>query len=80
MRKFAQSILNCLDVLERNSLIHCDLKPENILLKQVRARCLPGTVASRVSVLYGTSRADPGIKEMRGGGRMASLGTPAQWV
>ena len=34
MRKFAHSILQCLELLNRNRLIHCDLKPENVLLKQ----------------------------------------------
>ena len=34
VRKFAHSILQCLDSLFRNRIIHCDLKPENILLKQ----------------------------------------------
>ncbi len=34
VRKFAHSILLCLDMLYRNRIIHCDLKPENILLKQ----------------------------------------------
>ncbi|CAF0895719.1 unnamed protein product [Rotaria sordida] len=34
VRKFAHSILQCLDALYRNKIIHCDLKPENILLKQ----------------------------------------------
>ncbi|CAG5132878.1 unnamed protein product [Candidula unifasciata] len=34
VRKFAHSILLCLDALNKNRIIHCDLKPENILLKQ----------------------------------------------
>ncbi|CAH8437483.1 unnamed protein product [Schistosoma turkestanicum] len=34
VRKFAHSILVCLDLLHKNKIIHCDLKPENILLKQ----------------------------------------------
>uniref|UniRef100_A0A914UT01 Protein kinase domain-containing protein n=1 Tax=Plectus sambesii TaxID=2011161 RepID=A0A914UT01_9BILA len=34
VRKFAHSLLMCLDLLHRNRLIHCDLKPENVLLKQ----------------------------------------------
>lgn len=34
VRKFAHSILQCLDALQKNRIIHCDLKPENILLKQ----------------------------------------------
>nr|CAB3240368.1 dual specificity tyrosine-phosphorylation-regulated kinase 2-like [Phallusia mammillata] len=34
VRKFAHSILQCLEALQRNRIIHCDLKPENILLKQ----------------------------------------------
>ena len=34
VRKFAHSILQCMDNLYRNRIIHCDLKPENILLKQ----------------------------------------------
>ncbi|KAL2091150.1 hypothetical protein ACEWY4_013413 [Coilia grayii] len=34
VRKFAHSILQCLEALQRNKIIHCDLKPENILLKQ----------------------------------------------
>ncbi|CAI4226869.1 unnamed protein product [Auanema sp. JU1783] len=34
VRKFAYSMLLCLDLLNKNNLIHCDLKPENVLLKQ----------------------------------------------
>lgn len=34
VRKFAHSVLQCLDGLFRNRIIHCDLKPENVLLKQ----------------------------------------------
>uniref|UniRef100_A0A1I8B9A0 Dual specificity tyrosine-phosphorylation-regulated kinase mbk-2 n=1 Tax=Meloidogyne hapla TaxID=6305 RepID=A0A1I8B9A0_MELHA len=33
VRKFAHSILQCLELLHLNHLIHCDLKPENVLLK-----------------------------------------------
>jgi len=34
VRKFAHSMLQCLESLYRNKIIHCDLKPENVLLKQ----------------------------------------------
>ncbi|CAM4681138.1 unnamed protein product [Lepidochelys olivacea] len=34
VRKFSHSILQCLEALYKNKIIHCDLKPENILLKQ----------------------------------------------
>ncbi|TRY71068.1 hypothetical protein TCAL_12630 [Tigriopus californicus] len=34
VRKFAHSLLQCLDLLYRNKIIHCDMKPENVLLKQ----------------------------------------------
>ncbi|KAF6023096.1 DYRK2 [Bugula neritina] len=34
VRKFAHSMLQCLDALFKNRIIHCDLKPENVLLKQ----------------------------------------------
>lgn len=34
VRKFAHSMLQCLDALHKNRIIHCDLKPENVLLKQ----------------------------------------------
>jgi serine/threonine protein kinase len=34
VRRFAYSILRCLDGLYCNKIIHCDLKPENVLLKQ----------------------------------------------
>lgn len=34
VRKFAHSLLQCLDALARNKIIHCDMKPENVLLKQ----------------------------------------------
>ena len=48
VRKFAHSILLCLDALYRNRIIHCDLKPENILLKQ------PGRSGVKV-IDYGSS-------------------------
>ncbi len=34
VRKFAHSLLQCLEALSRNRIIHCDMKPENVLLKQ----------------------------------------------
>ncbi|CAH2277058.1 dual specificity tyrosine-phosphorylation-regulated kinase 2 [Pelobates cultripes] len=34
VRKFAHSILQCLDGLQKNKIAHCDLKPENIVLKK----------------------------------------------
>ena len=34
IRRFAYSILRCLEALYNNKIIHCDLKPENVLLKQ----------------------------------------------
>lgn len=34
VRKFAHSLLICLNALHSQKIIHCDLKPENILLKQ----------------------------------------------
>ena len=48
VRKFAHSILQCLDTLYRNRIIHCDMKPENILLKQ------PGRSGIKV-IDYGSS-------------------------
>nr|XP_023693537.1 dual specificity tyrosine-phosphorylation-regulated kinase 4 [Paramormyrops kingsleyae] len=32
VRRFAHSLLKCLQMLHREKIIHCDLKPENILL------------------------------------------------
>ncbi|XP_022915160.1 dual specificity tyrosine-phosphorylation-regulated kinase 2 [Onthophagus taurus] len=34
VRKFSHSLLQCLEALYRNKIIHCDMKPENVLLKQ----------------------------------------------
>lgn len=34
VRKFSHSLLQCLNALYRNKIIHCDMKPENVLLKQ----------------------------------------------
>lgn len=34
VRRFSHSLLQCLDALNRNKIIHCDMKPENVLIKQ----------------------------------------------
>ncbi|XP_073986729.1 dual-specificity tyrosine phosphorylation-regulated kinase 2 isoform X3 [Rhodnius prolixus] len=34
IRRFAQSLVQCLKLLYKENIIHCDLKPENVLLKQ----------------------------------------------
>ena len=34
VRKFSYSLLQCLEALYKNKIIHCDMKPENVLLKQ----------------------------------------------
>ncbi|XP_026878044.2 dual specificity tyrosine-phosphorylation-regulated kinase 4 isoform X1 [Electrophorus electricus] len=34
IRRFAHSLLKCLQMLHREKIIHCDLKPENILLSK----------------------------------------------
>uniref|UniRef100_A0A9J7Y604 dual-specificity kinase n=2 Tax=Cyprinus carpio TaxID=7962 RepID=A0A9J7Y604_CYPCA len=34
IRRFAHSLLKCLQMLHKEKIIHCDLKPENILLSQ----------------------------------------------
>ncbi|XP_067090726.1 dual specificity tyrosine-phosphorylation-regulated kinase 4 [Osmerus mordax] len=34
IRRFTHSLLKCLQMLNREKIIHCDLKPENILLTQ----------------------------------------------
>lgn len=34
VRKFSHSLLQCLEALNKNKIIHCDMKPENVLLKQ----------------------------------------------
>ncbi|XP_033221446.1 dual specificity tyrosine-phosphorylation-regulated kinase 2-like isoform X2 [Belonocnema kinseyi] len=34
VRKFSHSLLQCLEALFKNKIIHCDMKPENVLLKQ----------------------------------------------
>ena len=52
VRKFAHSLLQCLDTLYRNKIIHCDMKPENVLLKQ------QGRSGIKVSLLF-LSRSQP---------------------
>lgn len=34
IRRFANSLVQCLRLLHKENIIHCDLKPENVLLKQ----------------------------------------------
>ena len=47
VRKFAHSLLQCLDLCYRNRIVHCDLKPENILLRQSgRSGLKVGTLAT----------------------------------
>ncbi|XP_069484423.1 dual specificity tyrosine-phosphorylation-regulated kinase 4 isoform X2 [Ambystoma mexicanum] len=48
IRKFTTSILKCLQLLNKERIIHCDLKPENILL------CKKGQVAIKV-IDFGSS-------------------------
>ncbi|XP_017785294.1 PREDICTED: dual specificity tyrosine-phosphorylation-regulated kinase 4 isoform X2 [Nicrophorus vespilloides] len=38
IRRFANSLLKCLRLLQKEHIIHCDLKPENVLLQQ-RGSC-----------------------------------------
>lgn len=33
VKHIANQLLNCINFLQKNNIIHCDLKPENILLK-----------------------------------------------
>lgn len=46
VRKFSHSLLQCLEALQKNKIIHCDMKPENVLLKQ------QGRSGLKVSVSY----------------------------
>uniref|UniRef100_A0A1I8FC17 Protein kinase domain-containing protein n=1 Tax=Macrostomum lignano TaxID=282301 RepID=A0A1I8FC17_9PLAT len=55
VRKFAHSILQCLELLHRNKIIHCDLKPENILLK------CPAAAASKSSTLAVPATSTSGV-------------------
>lgn len=55
VRKFAHSILQCLEALSRHRIIHCDLKPENILLKQqgrsgIKVKAAPSRLCCNGSV------------------------------
>ncbi|KAJ3187594.1 Dual specificity tyrosine-phosphorylation-regulated kinase, partial [Irineochytrium annulatum] len=34
IKKFAVQIVQCMDLLDRNRIVHCDMKPENVLLKE----------------------------------------------
>ena len=47
VRKFAHSLLQCLEALARNRIIHCDMKPENVLLKQQGRSGIKVSIASR---------------------------------
>jgi dual specificity tyrosine-phosphorylation-regulated kinase 2/3/4 len=33
VKNIANQLINCINFLQKNNIIHCDLKPENILLK-----------------------------------------------
>ena len=57
VRKFAHSLLQCLDTLYRNKIIHCDMKPENVLLKQQGRSGIK--VGSLLSLYYFLSKRKP---------------------
>ncbi|VDM30033.1 unnamed protein product [Toxocara canis] len=46
-------MLQCLELLNRNRLIHCDLKPENVLLKQQGRSGIKARAVYDFSVIMG---------------------------
>lgn len=50
VRKFSHSLLQCLDALHRNKIIHCDMKPENVLLKQQGRSGLKVRIAKKLQL------------------------------
>ncbi|CAE6075285.1 unnamed protein product [Arabidopsis arenosa] len=48
VKVFARDILNGLDYIHRENIIHCDIKPENILLSPVENRIRPNGYVTKI--------------------------------
>ncbi|KAI6228860.1 Dual-specificity kinase [Aphelenchoides fujianensis] len=59
VRKFAHSMLQCLELLHKNRLIHCDLKPENVLLKNPNRSSIKVLDAGKRTRNFFSSRGHP---------------------
>lgn len=56
VRKFAHSLLQCLEALARNRIIHCDMKPENVLLKQQGRSGIKVSTSFKYCIIHPRSR------------------------